>query len=109
MKWIGHYLDNYIVLRPPRSEDCLRGLQVAMDTCWKVSFSVAEEKTVGPATVIRLLGIELDSEQMQLRLPMLEKLRVLVASWRKRKGCSKRELQSLAITHAKWLGREEDS
>ena len=104
VKWIDHYLDDYIVLGPPSSEDCRRGLQVALDTCEKVGFPVAEEKTVGPATVIRFLGIELDSDQMQLRLPLekLEKLRVLVASWRKRKGCRKRELQSLAghLNHA---------
>ena len=41
---------------------------------------------------------------MQLRLPMvkLKKLKELVASWRKRKGCRKRELQSLAghLNHA---------
>ena len=41
---------------------------------------------------------------MQLRIPreILERLKGLVASWRKRKGCRKRELQSLAghISHA---------
>ena len=63
-----------------------------------VGMLVAEEKTMGPSTLLLLLGIELDSEGLQLRLPpeKLEKLRQLVGSWRKRKGCSKRELQSLA-------------
>ena len=99
VKWIDHYLDDYIVLWSPRSEDCRRGLQVARDTCEKVGFPVAEEKRVGPATVFRFLGIELDSDQMQLHLPLE---RMLVASWRKRKGCRKRELQSLVrhLNHA---------
>jgi len=65
---------------------------------------VAGEKTLGPATELALLGIELDSELLQLRLPpgKLEKLKQLVKAWRKRKGCSKRELQSLEghLNHA---------
>ena len=51
-----------------------------------------------------LLGIELDSELLELRLPpeKLEKLKGLVTRWRKRRSCSKRELQSLAghLNHA---------
>ena len=47
---------------------------------------VAEEKTMGPSTLLPLLGIELDSEGLQLRLlpEKLGKLRQLVGSWRKR-------------------------
>ena len=56
---------------------------------------VAEEKAMGPSTLLPLLGIELDSEGLQLRFPpeKLEKLRQVVGSWRKHKGCSKRGLQ----------------
>ena len=58
----------------------------------------------GPATKITLLGIEFDSQLLQLSLPhdKLAKLRELVAKWRTRKGCTKRELQSLAgyLNHA---------
>lgn len=65
---------------------------------------MAREKTEGPATVITLLGIELDSVRLQLRLPLvkLEKLRELVAMWRQRKACTKKEPQSLAghLSHA---------
>ena len=54
--------------------------------------------------MITLLGIELDSVRLQLRLPRgkLEKLRELVAKWRRRKVCTKKELQSLAghLNHA---------
>ena len=51
-----------------------------------------------------ILGIELDSERMELRLPSgkLKKLCELVSKWRRRKCCTKRELQSLAghLNHA---------
>jgi len=65
---------------------------------------VAPEKTEGPTTSLLLLGVELDTELMELRLPQkkLLKLRELVAKWRQRKACTKRELQSLAgyLNHA---------
>ena len=96
----------------PRTTECQEGLQIALDTCCcRLGFTVADEKTVGPATLITFLGIEVDSVGMQLRLPMvkLKKLKELVASWRKRKGCRKRELQSLAghLNHACKVVRPE--
>ena len=104
VKIVDHYLDDFVILAPPGSEEGERGLRVAVETCKEVGFPVAEEKTRGPATLMELLGIEIDSELMQLRLPpeKLKKLRELVASWRKRKACTKRELQSLAghLNHA---------
>ena len=51
-----------------------------------------------------MLGIELDSEQLELRLPpgKLTKLCELVGKWRRRKCCIITELQSLAghLNHA---------
>ena len=71
---------------------------MALDTCQELGLPVAEEKMMGPATRMPLLGIELDSELRELRLPpeKLEKLKGLVARWRKRRSCSKREVHSLA-------------
>lgn len=104
VEWLDHYLDDFVVLGPPKSDKCRSDLKVALETCGELCMPVAEEKTMGPATVLPLLGIELDSELLQLRLPpgKLEKLKQLVEAWRKRKGCSKRELQSLAghLNHA---------
>ena len=101
---MDHYLDDFVVLGPPKSDKCSRDLKVALEACGEVGMLVAEEKTMGPSTLLPLLGIELDSEGLQLRLPpeKLEELRQLVGSWRKRKGFSKRELQSLAgyLNHA---------
>ena len=98
VKWLEHYLDDFVMVAPPKSNECQEGLQVALDTCAKVGFPVAEDKTEGPATLINFLGVLLDSMLMQLRLPpdKLEKLKKLVASWRRRKVCTKKELRSLA-------------
>ena len=88
----------------PKSPQCGHYLTTALETCEESGFSVKAEKTEGLSTKITLLRIELDSELPQLRLPQdqLAKLRELVAKWRMRKGCTKRELQSLAgyLNHA---------
>ena len=101
---IGHYLDDFVVLGPPGSEVCGTGLQVAMGMSEEAGLPVAPHKTMGPATVIPFLGIEIDSEKMELRLPTekLKKLKELLSSWRRRKQGSKKELQSLAghLNHA---------
>ena len=69
----------------------------------KVGLPVEPEKDEGPATKIGVLMLELDSEALEVRLPpeKLCHLRALLASWRGRKACRKRELLSLIgfLTH----------
>ena len=95
---IDHYLDDFFVVTVPKYVVCQRALSVALETCEEVGCPVAGEKMEGPATVITLLGVELDSDRFQLRLPQekLKKLCEMVAKWRSRKLCSKRDLQVLA-------------
>ena len=101
---IDHYLDDFFIVTAKNYVVCQQALSVALGTCEEVGCPVAGEKTEGPATVITLLGVKLDSIQFQLRLPQdkLKKLREMVAKWRSRKLCSKRELQVLAghLCHA---------
>ena len=51
---------------------------------------------MGPVTTLELLGIEFDTEELILRLPQRKKVKLkeLVRLWRKKKFCTKRELQS---------------
>ena len=102
--WMDHYLDDFVVVGPPGSYGCAQTLQIALETCKEVGFPVAGEKTEGPTTVLTVLGIEIDSNKMELRLPesRLSKLLEVVGSWRKRKCATKRQLQSLAghLNHA---------
>ncbi len=98
VKEIGHYLDDFVVEGPPRSSLCRKYLHESLRTCKEVGLPVADEKTEGPATVLPFLGIELDTDKLEMCLPdgKLVKLRELVSKWRKRKSCTKKELQSLA-------------
>ena len=54
-------------------------------------------KLVGPSTVSTYLGILIDTENMQIRLPLekLESLKNLLATWSSKVKCKKRELLSL--------------
>ena len=64
VKWLEHYLADFVMVAPPKSKECQEGLQTALSTCKKVGFPVAEDKTEGPATLINFLGILLDSVLM---------------------------------------------
>ena len=81
MGWLRHYLDDFIIVGPPGSGVCGDNLSVVLDTCSQLGVPVAAEKTVGPATVVTFLGVEVDTVEMELRLPLrkLEKLKELVA------------------------------
>lgn len=57
---------------------------------------MAEHKREGPSTCLTFLGIKVDTEQLQLRLPQdkLERLTSLLADWGDRKTCTCKELES---------------
>ncbi len=84
-----HYLDDFLLLGPPQSAHCSRSLSLVRLTCHQLG--MAEDK---------FLGIEIDTVAMELRLPQhkLAALRSMIAQWRTKKVCTKRELLSI-ISH----------
>ena len=101
---VYHYLDDFITLGEPGADTCGRNLQTILDTCKELGVTVAADKWEGPTTRIVFLGIEIDSEKLELRLPLdkLARLQDTVSKWRGCKACSKRELLSLIgqLSHA---------
>ena len=103
-----HYLDDFLLLG---SLTCAEALHSTLQLCNRLGLQVAEEKTEGPSTTITFLGIEIDSNLCQLRLPQ-EKLRDLTHSlghWmstghgrKPRRTGTKRDLLSLIglLNHA---------
>ena len=65
--------------------------------CKELGVPVAPEKVKGPLLVLEFLGIILDSDKMQLQLPVekLYRLKCMVSQWSHRKSCTKTELLSL--------------
>ena len=87
-RWLFHYLDDFLCLGSPGTEECSLALATLLGTCEELHFPLATEKQMGPASCIEFLGIELDSATMQLRLPVekLEYFKSTVKGWSGRKG-----------------------
>ena len=66
---IYHYLDNFIVLCSPGTEECGAYLSTLQQVCQELGVPLAPEKQDGPAEVLTSLGIEIDTIRQELRLP----------------------------------------
>ena len=103
-QWVAHYVDDFITLGSPDSDECAKNVTIMHEACARLGLPVATEKDEGPATAISFVGIELDSGAMEIRLPQdkLTRLKSDLAGWRGRKACKKRDLLSLigVLSHA---------
>ena len=107
-----HYLDDFITAGLPASSQCAKSLSTALAVCDRLGLPLHPGKCVGPAPVLTILGIELDSVNQVARLSAekLEALQELIASWLARMWCNRWELESLIghLHHAAkvvWPGR----
>jgi len=79
-------------------------MYLMQDTCEKAGLPLEPSKTVGPATTLVFLGIELDSLQMILRVPpdKLTNIKEAVRRWKGSKACRKCNLLVLIglLSHA---------
>ena len=64
-----HYLDDFLLLGAPTSNDGAKMLTIAFDVLSHLGVPVANHKTEGPATTVVFLGIVIDTKNFQLRLP----------------------------------------
>ena len=92
-----HYLDDFLFIGAPQSEECRAALRLAQELCLRLGIPLALEKLEGPACILTFLGIILDTIRLELRLPgeKLERLIQQIRQWQGRKSCTKRELLSL--------------
>ena len=93
---IVNYLDEFIAISSSY-EDCLSAQRELVSTLRFLGFHVAFDKLVHPSNTVTYLGIEIDSANMELRLPKakLTKLRELLNIAVARKRISRKELESL--------------
>ena len=97
VRGIIHYLDDFLFVGRPQTSECAVALDLAEGVCQCLGVPLALEKTEGPTCSLTFLGVCLDTEAMELRLPAekLTRLAALVRQWQGRKKCQKRELLSL--------------
>ena len=68
-----HYLDDFLLIGSPGTDEGLRALTVTLNTLNHLGVPVAEHKTEGPCCALVFLGILIDTTTFELRLPQ-EKL-----------------------------------
>ena len=104
VSFIAHYLDDFIIVGPPGSDEYAKNLDRLLETCRELGVPIACHKVEGPSTCIIFLGIEIDTVAMELRLPQdkLQRLVSLIAEWRSRKSCRRQEIEYLIghLSHA---------
>jgi len=91
--WLRHYVDDFVSVRTKGSGECAQSMRVFKETCSKLGMPLDKKKEEGPSEVITFLGIEIDTINMELRLPQ-DKLRELLGmlrKWRGMKSCKKRD------------------
>ena len=94
---IIHYLDDFLVVGPPKSYRCKQHIDKVLELFQDLGLPVAPSKLEGPATCLCFLGIETDTESLEIRLPAdkLQRLQSLLRAWRTRSSCRRHELESL--------------
>ena len=101
---VDHYIDDFITLGGPGSQECETNMQIMLGTCEDTGTPIKTVKSEGPCTRLTFLGIELYSVAMEVRLPnvKLARLRESLAMWRRKKACKKRDLLSIigSLSHA---------
>ena len=104
LPYVLHYLDDFLLMAPAGSSLAVRMTSLVESIFGYVGAPIAHHKTEGPSTVLTFLGIEIDTVRFQLSLPLekVRRLRELLAQWRHRHNCTKRELQSFLghLSHA---------
>ena len=99
-----HYLDDFLFVEPLVSHRSSSTLDTALKTLDHLGFPVSRNKIEGPATCITFLGVLIDTNAFELRLPAdkLQRMRSMVSSWSTRESCRRKDLESLLghLSHA---------
>ena len=92
-----HYLDDFHTLGPPNSSTCQRNLDICVQRFCEWGIPLHPDKLEGPSTRLTVLGIELDSLQLQACLPQdkFDRILALLNSWSHKHHCTRKELESL--------------
>ena len=69
VSWSIHYIDDFLTAGAAGSLECYNNLKIFTATCQELEVPLKEEKVEGPSQVLNFLGITLDSNLMEIRLP----------------------------------------
>ena len=85
---------------PPASTVCQNNVNIFLSLCAELGVPLATDKLEGPSTSLSFLGIILDTNHMEIRLPpnKLIRMQELLTTWLPWKKARKREILSLVGT-----------
>lgn len=99
-----HYLDDFLTIGPPTSPICHQNLTTFTTLCNELGIPLALDKVEGPSTSLSFLGILLDTQRMEIRLPQdkFDRIQEMLVEWLEKKKATKREILSLVglLQHA---------
>lgn len=105
VKYILHLLDDFLTIDPPEA-DGERTMAIMMMIFKKLNIPIAKHKTIGPVTCLEYLGIILDTEKLEARLPAdkIQRICEFLSNLLSTKSCTKRELLQL-LGHLNFAAR----
>ena len=95
--FLMHYLDDFHTLGPPSSSVCQHNLDRSIDRFSKLGNPLNPDKLEGPSTCMTVLGIELDSQDLQVQLQKVkfDRITALLEVWLHKRFCKRKDLKSL--------------
>ena len=100
VRFIFHYLDDFLTLAPANSLECAANVEIARTIFHRFGLPLNPTKCEGPTPRLVFLGIELDSVAQMARLPeaKFSATQALLLHWQSKRWCSRTELESLIGT-----------
>ena len=99
--FVCHILDDFLVIEPPspiapHNLACQQNLSSMLLTSKNLGIPTAPHKTQGPSTTLEFMGIVLDSDRMEARLPpdKVQGLTSCFTEFKGRRSCTLKELVS---------------
>ena len=95
-----HILDDFFLAAPPPHANCMTALCKVLHLFTDLDIPVAPYKTFPASTSLEFMGILLDSQSMETRLPLdkLSRLRTSLHQWSLKNSATLLDLQSLKGT-----------
>ena len=68
---LRRYLDDFLLISPPKLSACSNNLQIILKVCSHLGIPLVTEKIKGPTKILTFLGITLDTQNMEARFDLL--------------------------------------
>lgn len=69
LQTVHHYLDDFILIGKPNTNQCNFLMSTFQEICNGVGVPLNEDKTIQPTNCLIFLGLEIDTVNMQIRIP----------------------------------------